>query len=325
MIDIIQLAKPVEREMNQCKDSFDSFMQHSRNLLLNDVLQRITSRKGKMMRPLLTLLVAKLLGEINENTLSSALSFEFLHTASLVHDDIVDESCERRGNPSVNHLFGDKVAVLVGDYLLSHVLVNAAKTKNTRLVEIVAKVSECLADGELLQLRNIYNRDISEEVYFHIIQGKTAELFAAAAEGGALSVNANEKDLLTMRSFGETVGICFQIKDDIFDYIAGTEIGKPTGNDMAEGKLTLPVIHALFSTNQADMFALANKVKDGSISADEIAALVRFTLDNHGIEYAEQVMEKYAEKAKSLLACYPESDVKASLMDYVDYVIERNY
>ena len=325
MIDIIQLAKPVEREMNQCKDSFDSFMQHSRNLLLNDVLQRITSRKGKMMRPLLTLLVAKLLGEINENTLSSALSFEFLHTASLVHDDIVDESCERRGNPSVNQLFGDKVAVLVGDYLLSHVLVNAAKTKNTRLVEIVAKVSECLADGELLQLRNIYNRDISEEVYFHIIQGKTAELFAAAAEGGALSVNANEKDLQTMRSFGETLGICFQIKDDIFDYVAGTEIGKPTGNDMAEGKLTLPVIHALFSTNQADMFALANKVKDGSISADEIATLVRFTLDNYGIEYAEQVMEKYAEKAKSLLACYPESDVKASLMDYVYYVIERNY
>ncbi len=325
MIDIIQLAKPVEREMNQCKDSFDSFMQHSRNLLLNDVLQRITSRKGKMMRPLLTLLVAKLLGEINENALSSALSFEFLHTASLVHDDIVDESCERRGNPSVNQLFGDKVAVLVGDYLLSHVLVNAAKTKNTRLVEIVAKVSEYLADGELLQLRNIYNRDISEEVYFHIIQGKTAELFAAAAEGGALSVNANEKDLQTMRSFGETVGICFQIKDDIFDYIAGAEIGKPTGNDMAEGKLTLPVIHALFSTNQTDMFALANKVKDGSVSADEIATLVRFTLDNHGIEYAEQVMEKYAEKAKSLLACYPESDVKASLMDYVDYVIERNF
>ena len=325
MNDIIQLAKPVEREMNQCKDLFDSFMQHSRNLLLNDVLQRITSRKGKMMRPLLTLLVAKLLGEINENTLSSALSFEFLHTASLVHDDIVDESCERRGNPSVNQLFGDKVAVLVGDYLLSHVLINAAKTRNARLVEIVAKVSERLADGELLQLRNIYNRNISEEVYFHIIQGKTAELFAAAAEGGALSVNANEKDLQTMRSFGETVGICFQIKDDIFDYIAGDEIGKPTGNDMAEGKLTLPVIHALFSTNQKDMFALANKVKDGSISADEIATLVRFTLDNHGIEYAEKVMVEYADKAKSLRACYPDGDVKTSLMEYVDYVIYRNY
>ena len=128
-----------------------------------------------------------------------------------------------------------------------------------------------------------------------------------------------------MRSFGETVGICFQIKDDIFDYIAGDEIGKPTGNDMAEGKLTLPVIHALFSTNQEDMFALANKVKDGSISADEIATLVRFTLDNHGIDYAEKVMVEYADKAKSLLTCYPDSDVKTSLMKYVDYVIYRNY
>ena len=325
MSGIDKLVKPVENEMNQCKNLFDSFMSHSSNLLLNDVLQRISSRKGKMMRPLLTILVAKLLGEINERTYSAALAFEFLHTASLVHDDIVDESCERRGNPSVNQLFGDKVAVLVGDYLLSHVLINAAKTRNARLVEIVAKVSERLADGELLQLRNIYNRNISEEVYFHIIQGKTAELFAAAAEGGALSVNANENDLQTMRSFGETVGICFQIKDDIFDYIAGDEIGKPTGNDMAEGKLTLPVIHALFSTNQEDMFALANKVKDGSISADEIATLVRFTLDNHGIDYAEKVMVEYADKAKSLLACYPDSDVKTSLMKYVDYVIYRNY
>ena len=237
MSGIDKLVKPVENEMNQCKNLFDSFMSHSSNLLLNDVLQRISSRKGKMMRPLLTILVAKLLGAINERTYSAALAFEFLHTASLVHDDIVDESCERRGNPSVNQLFGDKVAVLVGDYLLSHVLLNAAKTESTRLIEIVARVSERLADGELLQLRNIYNQTISEDVYFNIIQGKTAELFAAAAEGGALTVNASEEDLERLRLFGETVGICFQIKDDIFDYIAGDEIGKPTGNDMAEGKL----------------------------------------------------------------------------------------
>lgn len=325
MSGIDKLVKPVENEMNQCKNLFDSFMSHSSNLLLNDVLQRISSRKGKMMRPLLTILVAKLLGEINERTYSAALAFEFLHTASLVHDDIVDESCERRGNPSVNQLFGDKVAVLVGDYLLSHVLLNAAKTESTRLIEIVARVSERLADGELLQLRNIYNQTISEDVYFNIIQGKTAELFAAAAEGGALTVNASEEDLERLRLFGETVGICFQIKDDIFDYIAGEEIGKPTGNDMAEGKLTLPVIHALFSRNQEDMFQLAYKVKDGSISADEIATLVRFTLENQGIDYAEKIMRDYANKAKSMLSCYPESNVKSALLDYVDYVINRNY
>ena len=313
MSGIDKLVKPVENEMNQCKNLFDSFMSHSSNLLLNDVLQRISSRKGKMMRPLLTILVAKLLGQINERTYSAALAFEFLHTASLVHDDIVDESCERRGN------------VLVGDYLLSHVLLNAAKTESTRLIEIVARVSERLADGELLQLRNIYNQTISEDVYFNIIQGKTAELFAAAAEGGALTVNASAEDLERLRLFGETVGICFQIKDDIFDYIAGDEIGKPTGNDMAEGKLTLPVIHALFSKNQEDMFQLAYKVKDGSISADEIATLVRFTLDNQGIDYAENIMRDYANKAKSMLSCYPESNVKSALLDYVDYVINRNY
>ena len=326
MSGIDKLVKPVENEMNQCKNLFDSFMSHSSNLLLNDVLQRISSRKGKMMRPLLTILVAKLLGEINDRTYSAALAFEFLHTASLVHDDIVDESCERRGNPSVNQLFGDKVAVLVGDYLLSHVLLNAAKTESTRLIEIVARVSERLADGELLQLRNIYNQTISEDVYFNIIQGKTAELFAAAAEGGALTVNANEEDLERLRLFGETLGICFQIKDDIFDYIAGDEIGKPTGNDMAEGKLTLPVIYALKNSNYESMHTLARKVKAGRINADEIAVLVEFAKTYGGIDYAVKKMEDFSKQAQNYIEFHvKQPEIRESLMRYLEFVALRNW
>ena len=318
-----QIKKPIEAEMEQYKQLFDSYLVHT-NPLLSQVLATIGKRKGKMMRPMLTLLAAKLLGgEVNENSLNTAATFEFFHTASLVHDDIVDESEERRGQESVNCAFGNQVAVLVGDYILANSLLCASKTGSSRLIERVSLAAQNLADGELLQLNNVQNQSIREDVYYEIIKKKTAALFAACAEAGAMSVSSDEKDIQRMKDFGEYVGICFQIRDDIFDYSDNPQIGKPTGNDMQEGKLTLPVIHVLLSMGNEEMLALARKVKARQVSQEEIRVLVDFTKENRGIEYAIQVMNDYAQKAKDLLASFPPSDVKQALIAYVDYVVGR--
>ena len=320
-----QIRKPIEAEMSQYKQVFDSYLVHT-NPLLNRVLDNIGNRRGKMMRPILTLLTAKLVGEgkANQNSIYTAATFEFFHTASLVHDDIVDESEERRGQESVNNAYGNQIAVLVGDFILANALLCAAKTGNTELIEVVSYTAQDLADGELLQLDNVDNEEITEEVYFRIIRNKTAALFAACAEAGVLSVSLDKKTRQLMREFGENLGICFQIRDDIFDYHHDPSIGKPTGNDMKEGKLTLPVIHALLATGNEEMFALARKVKTRQVSQEEIDALVDFTKQNGGIEYAVQVMNDYAQKAKNLLASFPSSDVKQALYDYVDYVEGRS-
>lgn len=324
MTDIQQLLLPVADEMKACRKQLDAFMSHS-NPLLNEVLSGIAQHKGKMLRPLLTMLAAKLFAPVSQETLFTALTFEFFHTATLVHDDVVDESDERRGTPSVNSAYANKVAVLVGDYILATALHTTEQSGNIALLGIVSKAAQILVDGELLQLRSVHNREISEEVYFHIIKGKTAALFEACAQAGALSVGASADDAENLRRFGENIGICFQIKDDIFDYMTGADIGKPTGNDMREGKLTLPVIYALKSTGNEEMKALAYKVKDGVATAGEIERLVAFTLENGGIEYAIQTMERYAEEARRLLDRYTDSGVKTSLLHFIEYVIDRTY
>lgn len=317
-----QIRKPIEHEMSRYRDIFDSNLVHS-NPILKEVLGKVGERKGKMMRPILTLLSAKLMGEVNDNSLYSAAAFEFFHTASLVHDDVVDESEERRGQVSINRAFGNQIAVLSGDYILANALLCASKTGSAALVEILSIAAQKLANGELLQLRNVNNREFSESIYFDIIKNKTAALFAACAEAGVMSVSADEKAMQVMHEFGETVGICFQIRDDIFDYNDDKQIGKPTGNDMKEGKLTLPVIYALMSTNNQEMIALARKVKIGDVSAQEIADLVAFTKEQGGIDYAVQKMHEYADRAKSLLSYFPDSESKSALEVYVDFVVDR--
>lgn len=320
---IRQIRKPIEADMERYRVLFDSYLNHS-DPLLREVFKAISERKGKMMRPMLTLLVSKLLGgEIAEKSLYTAATFEYFHTASLVHDDIVDESEERRGQKSVNCAYGNKVAVLVGDYLLANALLCASRAGSLRLVGIVSRAAQNLASGEILQLDNVNNQDISEAVYFDIIRNKTAALFSACAEAGALSVSADETDAKRMKMLGEYIGICFQIRDDIFDYSDDASIGKPTGNDMKEGKLTLPVIYALLTADDERMMDIAHKVKMGDASQDMIDELVAFTKVNGGIEYAVKVMDDYAMKAKSLLEGYPDSEAKASLLLYVDYAIKR--
>ncbi len=324
-MDILQqIKKPIENELSQYRNVFDSYLVHD-NPLLNSALSAVSSRKGKMMRPILTILTAKLLGEVNDNTIYTAATFEFFHTASLLHDDIVDESDERRGQPSINNSYGNKVAVLVGDYILANALINASKTGNTHLVEVVSKAAQELSSGEILQLSNVQNESFSTDVYFDIIYGKTAALFSACTEGGAMSVNASKDNVDNLREIGRLIGMCFQIRDDIFDYYSDASIGKPTGNDMKEGKITLPVIYALNKTNDEAFKKIALRVKSGEVTQDEIDALVNFTKENGGIDYAVKVMNDFADKAKDILSSYPDSDIKSSLVHYIDFVIGRTF
>lgn len=277
------------------------------------------------MRPILILLMAKNFGEISDVTQHAAVGLELLHTASLVHDDVVDESGERRGQKSVNAMFDNKVAVLVGDYILSTALLHVSYTHSEIIVRYLAELGRTLSNGEILQLSNIQNQDISEDVYYQVIKQKTAALFEACAAIGALSAGAPEEEIQEAKKFGQNLGIIFQIRDDIFDYYDQANVGKPTGNDMAEGKLTLPVIYALRSTGNQDMLALARKVKAGSVTKEEIAELVKFTKENGGIEYADQRMwDLHAESVYFLEHEVHDEDVRKSLRAYLDYVIERN-
>lgn len=317
------IKRPIEGELDDFIKLFNDSLSHTDGLL-SQVLEHIKSRGGKRMRPMLILLIAKNYGGVNSVTQHSAVGLELLHTASLVHDDVVDESVERRGQASVNAEYNNKVAVLVGDYVLSTALLNVSLTNNSKIVQSLAELGRTLSNGEILQLSNIQNTDFSEEVYYEVIKMKTAALFEACCEIGAMSANANDEDLLKARNFGRNLGIIFQIRDDIFDYYDSKEIGKPTGNDMAEGKLTLPVLYALNSTHDAEMEEIARKVKRGDVTRDEIARLVDFTKANGGIDYAEQKMLELRNKCLEYIDSESVSEeIRISLTSYIDYVIQR--
>lgn len=318
-----QIKSPIISDLEQFKELFDSSLTNS-NPLLQEVISHIKQRKGKMMRPILVLLIAKLLGKVTPSTLHAAVSLELLHTASLVHDDVVDESVERRGQASVNALYNNKVSVLVGDYLLATCLVQAANSNNHDVIKVVSKLGQDLSEGELLQLSNVSNREVIESVYFDVIKKKTAALFSACTQSAAYSTHASVEQVEMARLLGEYIGICFQIKDDIFDYYEDSNVGKPTGNDMREGKLTLPVIYALRNATSEIGKELVPKVKSGDATDEEIAQLIEFTKQNGGIEYAISTMAEYHQKAVHLLDQCPDSDVKSSLLIFLDYVVERN-
>ena len=323
-MDVLSLIKsPIIDELEDFKNLFDHSLSSS-NPLLTDVIGHLQQRNGKMMRPILVLLIAKLYGKVSTQTLHAAVSLELLHTASLVHDDVVDESAERRGQLSVNAIFNNKVAVLTGDFLLATCLVQASKTKNHGIIDVVSKLGQDLAEGELLQLSNINNTEFSESVYFDVINKKTAALFASCTKAAALSAQVDNEKVELARLFGEYIGICFQIKDDIFDYFDNADIGKPTGNDMFEGKLTLPVLFVLNNGAGEEIKWLAIKVKQRLASHQEISDLVSFTKDNGGILYAQKEMTKYKEKALDLLSLMPDTEVKESLRLYLDYVVDRH-
>ena len=318
------IRQPIEAELKEFIGLFDESLSHTDGML-SDALEHIRQRGGKRMRPILTLLMAKNLGEVNSTTQYAALGLELLHTASLVHDDVVDESGERRGQASVNAMFNNKIAVLVGDFILSSALLYVSRSGNSRIITSLAELGQTLSQGELLQLNNFSDDGISENVYYQIIRQKTASLFARCAMNGALSVDATDEEVRDAYDFGMAIGMIFQIRDDIFDYFDSKEIGKPTGNDMAEGKLTLPIIHALKKTGNQDMLELAKKVKKGFVKDEEIHQLVKFAIDNGGIDYAVKRMDDFSEQAQRYIDFHVKQfDIKQSLQTYLNFVANRN-
>ena len=318
------IKAPISAELADFIEMFNRSLDHEDGMLAQ-ALNHIRQRGGKRMRPILILLIAKSFGAVTEVTQHAAIGLELLHTASLVHDDVVDESAERRGQASVNAIYDNKVSVLVGDYILSTALLHVSYTHRERIIRYLAQLGRTLSDGEILQLSNISNRDISEDVYYNIIKGKTAALFEACASIGALASGATDEEIEAAARFGQNLGIVFQIRDDIFDYYDSADIGKPTGNDMAEGKLTLPAIYAVNHDAPAEIRELAYKVKDRSISADEIGRLVAYTKANGGIEYAERRMWEFHDEACHFIDTYiHQDDIRQALRAYLDYVIKRN-
>lgn len=323
-MDYLSLIKePISAELEDFISLFNQSLLHDEGLL-SQVLVHIRQRGGKRMRPMLILLMAKNFGRVSSVTQHAAVGLELLHTASLVHDDVVDESSERRGQASVNALYDNKVSVLVGDFILSTALLYVSKTHSEVIVRYLSELGRTLSDGEILQLTNIQNEAITETAYYEIIKRKTAALFEACAAIGAESAGASHDDVEAARKFGQNLGIIFQIRDDIFDYYDSKEIGKPTGNDMLEGKLTLPVIYALKSTGNAEMMMLARKVKAREVKQSEINQLVAFTKENGGIEYADQQMWKFhADCMRFIDERVGDSAIKTALKAYLDFVIER--
>lgn len=325
MTTLEDIRKPIEGELTAYQRLFDAALTHS-DPFLNKALEYIRGRKGKMMRPILVLLTAKECGEVGESALMSAVTLELLHTASLVHDDVVDESSERRGQQSVNSVYDNKMAVLLGDFLLASSLHAAGETGKLKIVQIISALGGNLAEGEIFQLSNTQREDISEENYYHIIKYKTAALFRACTQLGYLATNGIEHDAEALERFsrlGEIIGIIFQIRDDIFDYFDDAAIGKPRGNDMAEGKLTLPVIHALLATQDEAMRQVALRVRQHKATPEEIDALIAFTKAHGGIEYAEGEMQRLKREALEFVDTLRNAEVKASLEKYINFVIER--
>ena len=320
-LSIIRL--PIEGQLEVFNTMFADAMSHADGQL-SMALDYIRQRNGKRMRPMLIMLMAKNYGQVTETTYRAALGLELLHTASLVHDDIVDEAAERRGQASVNAVYDNKVAVLVGDYILSTALLNVSMTGNLDIVNYLARLGQTLSNGEILQLTSNGSEEISEKAYYDVIKMKTAALFEACCTMGAMSVTTSEQQMEEARTFGQQLGMIFQIRDDIFDYYDNPTIGKPTGNDMIEGKLTLPVIHALMKTQQKDMLTLARKVKQQEATAEEIARLVAFTKENGGIQYAEKVMGELHQQALSFIENrVGDNEIKQALTAYLDFLIKR--
>ena len=301
---------------------FEKAMSHE-NPILNEALVHMRQRLGKMMRPILVILSARMVGRCTQEVLHAAVALEMLHTASLVHDDVVDESDRRRGQASVNARFGNKAAVLVGDYVLSMALEHAALTQSTQVVGLVAQLGQTLADGELLQLYNTQSDIIDEKSYYSVIRKKTASLFAACSQIGAILAGGSDDDVERLRQVGQITGICFQLRDDIFDYDDKHDVGKPAGNDMKEGKLTLPAIHAVLRGGDPEMKTLALKIRRQQASPSDIQRMVDYTRQQNGIAYAEWAMQEFQYMAAGLVSEDGDPAIREALHAYIDYVAGR--
>lgn len=320
---VSRIKLPIEKEMELFEKKFSQSMS-SKVSLLNRITHYVVNRKGKQMRPMFVFLIAKMTGQgnVNERTYRGASVIELIHTATLVHDDVVDDSNRRRGFFSINALWKNKIAVLVGDYLLSKGLLLSIDNNDFDLLKIISVAVREMSEGELLQIEKARKLDITEEVYFEIIRQKTATLIAACCAMGARSVMASDEEVEKMRKFGELIGTAFQIKDDLFDY-GNERIGKPTGIDIKEQKMTLPLIYALNNASPKDKKWLINSVKNHNKDKKRVNEVIAFVKNNGGLEYAVTRMKDYQQEALQLLDSYPNSSYKESLELMVNYVIDR--
>ncbi|MEC8211367.1 MAG: polyprenyl synthetase family protein [Bacteroidota bacterium] len=320
---IDQLKRPIGEEMELFEGRFSKAMS-SKVALLNRITHYIVNRKGKQMRPMFVFLTAKLLGKTNERTFRAASVIELIHTATLVHDDVVDGSNKRRGFFSINALWKNKIAVLVGDYLLSKGLLLCIDNKDFDLLEIISIAVREMSEGELLQIEKARNLDINEEIYYEVIRKKTATLIASCCALGACSVDASQNDIKKMTYFGEKIGMVFQIKDDLFDY-GQQRIGKPTGIDIRERKMTLPLIYAMKQASPLERRWLKRNFKKNNKNKKTVKEVIAFVKSKGGLEYSISKMHEFQQQAISILDSFPASESKDSLKKLVSYVIDREF
>ena len=319
-----EIKAPISREMKLFEEKFYQSMQSSVPLL-DKITQFIIATKGKQMRPILVFLSAKMTGEVSEKTFRGASLIELIHTAALVHDDVVDESAKRRNFFSINALWGNKTAVLIGDYLLSKSVILSTENKDFDLLEIVSQTIKDMSEGELLQLEKARKLDITEDVYYQIIRQKTALLISACCQIGAVSNNAENSLIMKMKDFGIYAGMAFQIKDDLFDYFSKNIVGKPVGIDIKEQKMTLPLIYSLKTANEKDREYYFNIIKNHNKNPKRVKELIDFVKKLGGLDYAEKIMENYQQKALDILSEFPDNEAKKSLQLMLDYVIKREF
>ena len=322
MIDKFQITLPVSSEFKQFREDFSDVL-HSEVPLLKSAIEHVLCSNGKHIRPLLLLLTAKACGEPNTMTRETAVIIEALHTSTLIHDDVVDETKQRRGVPSLNAIFDNRIAVLTGDFVLSGTLLRAAETGNISVIKIISKVCRELSEGELMQLDHAEKLTINEDSYFKMIHKKTAALISASSEIGAISVGASAEIVEKCRLFGQYLGYCFQIKDDIFDYYDDANVGKPTGNDIREGKITLPLLYALRTVPEKEATYPRELIRNKEFSPEHVSALIRFAKQHEGIEYAERKLKEYKQKAVEIIQSFPASQARNSLLSLADYFAER--
>lgn len=322
-LSLDDIKQPIAKELVHFEKHFRETMR-SQVALMDRITYYIVKRKGKQMRPMFVFFAAGACGEINQQSYTAASLIELIHTASLVHDDVVDESYERRGFFSINALWKNKIAVLVGDYFFAKGLLIALKEKQYRILEIISNAAQALSEGELLQIEKARRLDIDEAIYFDVIRQKTASLIAASCEAGAASTSQDDETLKLMHDFGEKIGVAFQIRDDLFDF--GTDkVGKPLGIDIKEKKMTLPLIHALNQAKPSERRRIIRLIKKYSDKPDKVAEVIKFVHESDGIAYAEATMHRYRDEAFELLHQLPKSPARDGLEQLVNYVVDRKY
>jgi len=317
--------KDIKRPINDELEYFEKFFKDSMKSnvsLLDKITYYIVKRKGKQVRPMFVLLSAGMLGKINEHSYTAAALIELMHTASLVHDDVVDDANERRGFFSVNALWKNKVAVLVGDYLLSKGLLLSVEAEQFQLLKIISSAVKNMSEGELLQIQKARKLDITEDVYYDIIRQKTASLIASACAAGSASVSENKEEIEKMLLYGEYIGMAFQIKDDLFDY-GNKDVGKPRGIDIKEKKMTLPLIHVLQNSDKKEKRRILNVVKNHNTNKKKVNELIKYIRENGGLEYAIKKMNEFKAKADEILMSFPENPYRNSLFELSEFVINR--